>query len=193
MDPFILVKPGKSSQHPQVEKWVQGELQHAVKEWRRQFRGDARVKADSNITENDIASSNLILFGDYTSNAIIARIIKQLPITWTAEKLIVGNKQYDAKHHAPVLIYPNPFNPKRYVVLNSGFTYREYDYLNNACQVSKLPDWAIIDLQTPPDSRYPGKIVDADFFGENWKLRPLRKRSPGEDSERLSEKRRKGL
>ncbi|MCH7987660.1 MAG: prolyl oligopeptidase family serine peptidase [Planctomycetes bacterium] len=174
MDSFIVVKPGKRSRHPQVEKWIQGELQHAVQEWRRQFRGDARVKSDSNITENDIASSNLILFGDPTSNAILARIIDRLPITWTAEKLIVGNKQYDAKHHAPVLIYPNPLNPDRYVVLNSGFTYREYDYLNNARQVPKLPDWAIIDLRTPPDSRYPGKIVNADFFGENWKLRPLR-------------------
>jgi len=57
-------------------------------------------------------------------------------------------------------------------VLNSEFTFREYDYLNNARQVPKLPDWAIIDLKTPPDSRYPGKVVDADFFGERWEVRP---------------------
>ena len=47
----------------------------------------------------------------------------------------------------PVLIYPNPLNPKRYVVLNSGFTFREYDYLNNARQVPKLPDYAVIDVE----------------------------------------------
>ena len=51
----------------------------------------------------------------------------------------------------PVLIYPNPLNPKKYVVLNSGFTFREYDYLNNARQVPKLPDWAVIDVTTPDD------------------------------------------
>jgi hypothetical protein len=45
--------------------------------------------------------------------------------------------------------------------------------LNNARQVPKLPDWAVIDLRTPPDSRYPGKVVAANFFGEKWEVRPM--------------------
>ncbi len=61
------------------------------------------------------------------------------------------------------MIYPNPLNPERYLVLNSGFTYREYDYLNNARQVPKLPDWAIVDLSEPPGSQRPGRVVDAGF------------------------------
>ena len=79
--------------------------------------------------------------------------------------------EYTSAHHALIMICPNPLNPKRYVVLNSGFTFREYDYLNNARQVPKLPDWAVIDLNTPPDSRYPGKVVAADFFDEEWRLK----------------------
>ena len=79
-----------------------------------------------------------------------------------------------AGQHALVLIYPNPLNPRRYVVLNSGFTFREYDYLNNARQVPKLPDWAVIDVRTPPGPRRPGAVVAADFFGEDWGLRPRR-------------------
>ena len=75
-----------------------------------------------------------------------------------------------ARTHAPILIYPNPLNPKRYVILNSGFTFREYDYLNNARQVPKLPDWAVVDLSVKPNSRWPGKIVDAGFFDESWQL-----------------------
>jgi hypothetical protein len=60
-------------------------------------------------------------------------------------------------------------------VLNSGFTYRQYDYLNNARQVPKLPDWAVIDTSQPPNARTPGKIVNADFFDERWQLKPARK------------------
>lgn len=176
MDSFVIVKPGKKSQHDQVEQWVQHELKHAVDEWRRQFRGHARVKTDTRITEQDIASSNLILFGDPQSNKVLAKIADKLPIQWSAESITVGDKTYDAKHHAPVLIYPNPLNPERYIVINSGFTYREFAYLNNARQVPMLPDWAVIDLRSPPTSQYPGKIVDADFFGETWKLRTPRKR-----------------
>ena len=41
-------------------------------------------------------------------------------------------------------------------------------------QVPKLPDWAVVDITTPADSRWPGKIADADFFGEKWELkRPM--------------------
>ncbi len=69
-----------------------------------------------------------------------------------------------------MLVYPNPLNPKRYVVLNSGFTFREYDYLNNARQIPRLPDYAVIDLSTPPNARTPGGIAVAGFFDDDWKL-----------------------
>jgi len=126
------------------------------------------MKTDAQVTEADIASRNLVLWGDPSSNAVLARIADRLPIKWTAEGLTVDGRTYAAGEHAPVLVYPNPLNPSRYVVINSGFTYREYDYLNNARQVPKLPDWAVIDLRTPPDSMSPGKVVDAGFFDDAW-------------------------
>ena len=53
-------------------------------------------------------------------------------------------------------------------MLNSGFTFREYDYLNNARQVPKLPDFAVVDVDVPMSSRSPGGIVTAGFFNEDW-------------------------
>ncbi len=91
----------------------------------------------------------------------------------------LGTQKVDAAHHAPMMIYPNPLNPSRYVVLNSGFTFREYDYLNNARQVPKLPDFAVIDVSTPPNSRFPGKVVRAGFFDENWALQEKDGEYPG--------------
>jgi dienelactone hydrolase len=167
---FMIVRPTGMPALPGITKWVDAELQHAITEWRRQFRGDARVKNDADVTEADIAAHNLALWGDPGSNGILAQIAERLPIRWTADGVLVGARRYPAATHAPVFIFPNPLNPKRYVVINSGFTYREYDYLNNARQVPKLPDWAVVDITTPPSSRYPGKIVDAGFFGERWEL-----------------------
>src|SRR5262249_20430088 len=114
---------------------------------------------------------NLVLWGDPNSNQLLAKIAAKLPICWDDKGIHVGDKTYDAVHHVPLLIYPNPLNPKRYVVLNSGFTFREYDYLNNARQVPKLPDWAVIDVNIPPSPRASGKVVDAGFFGEQWELK----------------------
>ncbi|QDT99496.1 prolyl oligopeptidase family serine peptidase [Gimesia aquarii] len=171
MDSFIFVSPTGKSVSATVEKWVQSEMKHAVVHWRQQFRGDARVMKDTQITDQEIASSNLVLWGDPESNQLIKKIISKLPIQWNREEIVVGQKHFPAAHHAPILIFPNPLNPTKYVVLNSGFTYREYAYLNNARQVPMLPDWAIIDLRTPAGSQYPGKVVDADFFDENWQLK----------------------
>jgi hypothetical protein len=99
---------------------------------------------------------------------VLAKVIAKLPIQWTKDKLVANGKTYDAAHHAPILVYPNPLNPKRYIVINSSFTYREYDYLNNARQIAKLPDWAVIDLNQPKTPRAPGGILAADFFDEAW-------------------------
>ncbi|GAA5134958.1 prolyl oligopeptidase family serine peptidase [Prosthecobacter algae] len=168
MGSFLYVKPTGTALNDKVGAWTKAEMERAVFEWRRQFRGDAPAKADMDISEADMANNNLILWGDPQSNAVLAKIIAKLPIQWTQDKLIANGKTYDTKTHAPVLVYPNPLNPKRYVVINSSFTYREYDYLNNARQVAKLPDWAIVDFTLPKSTRAPGGISDAGFFGETW-------------------------
>ncbi|MBA2114034.1 prolyl oligopeptidase family serine peptidase [Bremerella alba] len=172
LDRFVVVGPTGKPWNETVNAWAVGEMDHLVDQWRQQFRGDAIVKADDAITEADIATSNLILFGDPGSNAVLAKIADKLPIKWGKNEITVDDKTYKATENAPVLIYPNPLNPAKYVVINSGFTYREYAYLNNARQVPKLPDWAIVDVTTKPDALWPGKIVDADFFNESWQLKP---------------------
>ncbi len=171
MDSFVFVRPTHPIKQPLVARWVKSEMDRAIREWRRQFRGEARVKDDTEITPADIAEANLVLWGSPESNAVLRRIADRLPIRWEPEQIAVAGQKFSADHHALVAIYPNPLNPMKYVVLNSGFTFREYDYLSNARQVPRLPDWAIIDLATPPDSRRPGRIVSMDFFDEHWQLK----------------------
>jgi hypothetical protein len=170
MDSFLMVRPTGAPLNNKVGAWVDTEIKHAIRHWRKQFRGDARIKDDNAVSAEDIASHNLVLWGDPSSNHVLAEIVAKLPIAWDSKGVWIGDKSYDPDHHVPVLIYPNPLNPHKYVVLNSGFTYREYDYLNNARQVPKLPDFAVLDIQSPPNSRWPGKVVTAGFFGEQWEM-----------------------
>ena len=167
---FLMVKPTGTPMDASLVPWVKAESERALSEWRKVFRGDAPVKDDAQVTDADIASSNLVLWGDPGSNAVLGRIASQLPVKWTSAGVTVGTKTF-APGHVPLLIYPNPLNPAKYVVLNSGFTFREFDALNNARQVPKLPDWAVVDTATPPDAYAPGKITAAGFFGEDWKLK----------------------
>jgi len=170
-DSFIFVRPTGKAWNEAAGKWSAAELERAIEHWRRHFRGQAQVKDDTAITADDIARSNLVLWGDPASNSILKQIAGKLPIEWTEKQITAGGKQYPADKHALIAIYPNPLNPKRYVVLNSSFTFRDYAYLNNARQVPMLPDWAVVDLTTPPNSVWPGKIADANFFDEQWQLK----------------------
>lgn len=169
-DSFLMVTPTGTPLNEAVGKWATQEAMHALIHWRRQFRGEARAKIDSDVTDADIAANNLVLWGDPQSNKILARIADKLPLRWDEQNVTVGTRTYSASAHVPVMIYPNPLNPKKYVVLNSGFTFREFAYLNNAQQTPKLPDFAIVDIRVPANSRTPGGIAEAGFFGEQWEL-----------------------
>jgi dienelactone hydrolase len=173
MDSFIFFRPTGKPANEKAGAWAKAEMERAIEHWRRHFRGDARVKDDTAVTEDDIKSANLVLWGDPSSNSLMAKVAPKIPVAWSGTEIKAGAKSFPAADHALICIYPNPLNPERYVVLNSSFTYRDYDYLNNARETPKLPDWAIIDLNTPPNSRYPGGIPLADFFGEKWELKPL--------------------
>jgi len=172
MDSFVFVRPTGTAANEAVGEWANAELTRAIEHWRRHFRGDARVVNDTDVTDELIQSANLVLWGDPKSNSVMAKIADKLPIQWSADEITIGDKIYESANHAPILIHPNPLNLNRYVVLNSSFTFRDYAYLNNARQVPMLPDWAVIDLNTPPNSVWPGKVVAADFFDEQWQLKP---------------------
>ena len=144
---------------------------HAIEHWRRQFRGEALPKERHRGDRRRHRRHNLILWGDPCSNSILAKIAGKLPLTWTADKI----HRLQARLTTPITtaspwIFPNPLNPKKYVVLNSGFTFREFDYLNNARQIPKLGDYAVLDVAIPADGRRPAGIVVSGFFDERWQV-----------------------
>ena len=165
MDSFLVVRPTGKAQSEHLEAWMDEQLAQATNEWRAQFRGDARVKDDTQVTDADLAAHNLVIFGDPQSNWLLARIADKLPIRWDAKTFRVGDKSFSAASHVPVFIFPNPLNPNRYVVLNSGFTFAAAGPGSNAQQTPKLPDYAVLDLE------HGDAVVLAGFFDEQWKLK----------------------
>src|SRR5207237_966071 len=69
MDRFVMVKPTGRPMNSKTADWAEKEFQHATDHWRKQFRGDAPVKKDIEVTREDILYSNLVLWGDPMSNA----------------------------------------------------------------------------------------------------------------------------
>jgi pimeloyl-ACP methyl ester carboxylesterase len=165
---FVFVLPSGTSSDAVVQAWYEQESEHAMQQWRKHFRGDVRVVRDDEVDQAWIGSANLILFGDARTNLVIDKLSSSLPIRWDEKEIAIGDQSRPSPGRVVAMVYPNPLNPNRYIVLNSGFTFRQYDFLNNARQTPKLPDWAIIDVTNGATSRDPGKIDAAGFFNESW-------------------------
>ena len=133
------------------------------------MRADLPEKTAADLDSDDLREANLILWGDPASNSMIAEIAGRLPVEWKDEVFVLRGRTFSRKDHVPVLIFPNPLNPDRYVVLNSGLTFREGHDRTNSLQNPKLPDWSVIGLDHDPDAVAPGRIAAAGFFDENWK------------------------
>ncbi len=163
MTPFLVVTPSGTCADPAVEAWVQSELAHFQKRWREVFRGTLRMIKDTEVTQDDVKSFSLVLWGDVKSNSLIAKIFPLLPP-------LPGAGGFTGSS-LPVMIHPNPLIPGRYVVINSGPTFREAHDKTNSLQNPKLPDWALLDLSSPPTAAAAGKVVKAGFFDEQWKVK----------------------
>ncbi len=170
LGPFLVVVPSGKSADPAVQAWVDFELAHFESRWRALFRGDLRMKKDTELTPDDVRDFHLILWGDRAMNPHVGTVLdKIVALDWKSDGAItVGAKAFAGPGHILSFIQPNPANPKKYVVLNSGPTFRENHDRTNSMQNPKLPDWVVIDTATPPDADAPGRIVDADFFDEEW-------------------------
>jgi dienelactone hydrolase len=166
-DRFILVTPSGKPMHAETGAWVDRESRRAAEAWRSFFRGNVRTCRDQDLTAKDVQESNLVLWGDPSSNTQLARVLPGLPIRWTSTELSVGAATADPARHVPALIHPNPLNPKRYVVLNSGFTFIDQRAQSNSRHVAVLPDWALIDA----GAKGFANPVQAGFFDEEWRPR----------------------
>jgi len=178
-----VVGPTRTGLHPAVDAFVNAEMAHFRSRWHDLFRGELPVVRAEDLTEAMIREKHLVLFGDPQSNPIIARVLAGLPLQWDAATVAIGSGPQpvasgDAASHVPVMIHPNPlapptsYDPGRYVVLNSGITFREDDDVSNARQTPKLPDWALVDRTVPPDGKQPGRITAAGCCDAFWRIGP---------------------
>lgn len=145
--PFLCVRGTGTAWNAKVQSWSDASLKRFAYEWARYFRGDLRIKEDRDVTDEDTRKYNLILFGDPGSNSWIARVLPKLPIAWTRAELRVAQSVYPSAEHVPLLIQSSPFAGDRYVVLNSGHTFREKELASlNYLLFPRLGDWAVLQV-----------------------------------------------
>jgi len=167
LDPFLLVRPTGTPWNAQVNDQALRSLARFDRMWAKFFRGHPYIKDDSDVTAADLAKYHLVVFGDPGSNKWIAKVSAKLPLKWTKDTVTLGGQSFPANENFPALIYPNPLNRAKYVVLNTGLTIVDRDY-NGDYGLPQWGDYAIVKAK--PDSEVPD-LQTAGLFDENWQFR----------------------
>jgi len=167
LDPFLLVRPTGIAWNDAVNQQALRSLARFDRLWAKYFRGHPFVKDDKDVTAEDMARYHVVLFGDPGSNRVIQKLIAKLPVQWTKEKVALGEKSFPANENFPALIYPNPANPAKYVVLNTGLTISDREY-NGDYGMPQWGDYAIVKAKEGADVP---ELVTAGLFDESWRLK----------------------
>ncbi len=82
------------------------------------------------------------------------------------ERHPVGDKKYASTENFPAMIYPNPLNPQRYVVINTAMTFEERGYRGDY-GMPMLGDYAILKANGTDNP----EVVTAGLFGRTMATR----------------------
>jgi hypothetical protein len=170
-DGFVCVVGTGKAWHEGTARFAEAQLERFRCEWDKYLRGRLPVVTDKELSDTDIARKHLILFGDPASNSVLGKLIAKLPLKWSSDALEFDHERYDPGTHVPVLIYPNPLNPSKYVVLNTGHTFHEAEFKGTNAQLyPRLGDYAILKPTPTKKDEAAYEVIHAGLFDESWKV-----------------------
>ncbi len=172
MDSFLIVEGSHKPWHQNIQLHADQSKIQFVEEWSKFMRGKIKVIRDDQLTNDHVRNNHLILFGDPGSNELIKKILPRLPLQWDETQINIDGKTFQSNESIPVLIYPNPLQPNRYIVLNTGHTFHRKDFLGtNALLYPRLGDFAVLKIPSKQLPIEQWQILHAGLFDEFWQAK----------------------
>ena len=119
---------------------------------------DLQHAIDSEVTDDQIADRNLMLYGNYSSNAVLKRYEAQLPLAFSQKKVQIFDKTYTGDDVAVFAVMPHPTNPQRYITILGGATPDALCWASHI-DMQLLPDYLVFDR---------GHVLDWGFWSNQW-------------------------
>lgn len=115
------------------------------------------VKADTEVTDDDIRRAHLELIGGPSENLITARVAEKLPVRFAEGSFSLRAKPRTGTLQGVRFICPNPLAPDRYVIVTAANSLKGYALTSDARL--NLPDWVVTEE---------GGIKEGGYFSNRW-------------------------
>lgn len=156
---FIVVKGTSGS--AAENKVCQAAVDTLLRGWSENLYSQCtHVVSDNEVTEADLKNANLILVGSDKSNEIIGKLKGKVPLTVTADRVVIGDKKFAGDKLTCLMLYPNPYNARKYIlIVTTNYTELQWSQLRN------LPLQGWYDYQVWNNSQE----IAAGNFTRDWR------------------------
>ena len=170
--PFLFVV-GTASKDSMMNKVIQQRVATLVGDWKGAQKFEPRVKKDVEVTETDMASYSLFLLGGPSENTIAKLIFDKTPFTVTQDNITIDGKLFEVHDAVLHAIYPNPYNPERYVILVAPTSAAGLCFYDSRRANLMQYDYFIADGKVPlysAGAKDEKILVASGLFDNNWKV-----------------------
>jgi hypothetical protein len=75
------------------------------------------IKSDRELTEEDIQTRTILIYGSPENHSFFQKVRDQLPIVFESDGVVAGNKKYVGRDVGAIFACPNPLNPKNRLIV----------------------------------------------------------------------------
>ena len=167
--PFAVVI-GTISKDSLMTKMINIKAQQFIAYWKNWQKYEPRVFKDTELSQEDLKKYSLILYGSADDNLVTKILSGKIPLKISSDEIELGGRKFQAKDAFVQIIYPNPYNPERYISV-IGATSSSGMFLYNS--TSSNYDFYIQDGCIP--NNHLGRSIEklyiaCGFFDYNWQI-----------------------
>ena len=165
--PFVVVYPSRRDGATGTDR---ANAVRLAREWHAYVQWVPAMVADAELTEDHIRRCNLVLCGSPETNTVLARIASKLPLRISGGEYHIGPHRFPVAGNGMQCIYPNPLNPRRYVLIVHGTAWGRQLQPNH--KLDFLPDFIVYTSETVEDGTWfpTNRFLCAGYFDSDWKL-----------------------
>ncbi len=170
--PFAIVE-GTISADPAMKQICHRKAETLVANWKTSQNQPPRVFKDTELSDADAARYSLILVGGADANAVTRKIAGKLPLDISGTRIKVGARSFEAPDARVEMIYPNPLNPRRYVLVIAGTSADALFFVTASELGSQDYDYIIQDGRVaagPARGATLDMAVAGGFFDSRWQV-----------------------
>ena len=120
------------------------------------------IKSDRELTEQDIQTQTIYIYGSPENHSFFQRVRDQLPIVFEDDGIVVGNKKCKGRDVGAIFVCPNPLNPDHRLVIYGTVA---PEALKNMNSVFHGPtDYVVFNNTTRQYSAKKGYETEDDFL-----------------------------